>query len=321
LVKHGIGPERIATVGNEASVYGILSSTAAREVRAYLPRIYGYDDAEHILILELLQDALNLREYHAMHRRIPVGIAGEMGAALATLHRSMELGRNPTADLQTLDRTAPWILFINQPDLRILQQISGANLELIKTIQGSAELCESLNQLRRGWKRETLIHFDVKLDNWLITNGAKPGRKPRLRLIDWELAGLGDPCWDVGSAFMDYLSLWLLSIPITVETPLERLPELAMLPLDRMHSPIRALWRSYVRGMHLDSASADEWLVRSIRYAAARLVQTAFEQAQTSAQLSGNVRCMLQVSANILRWPREAIVHLLGIPLTNLRLM
>jgi hypothetical protein len=55
--------------------------------------------------------------------------------------------------------------------------------------------------------------------------------------------------------------------------------------------------------------------MRAIQYAAARLVQTAFEHLQLSNELAGDVGCLLQVSLNMMMRPHEAAVFLLGIQL------
>jgi hypothetical protein len=65
----------------------------------------------------------------------------------------------------------------------------------------------------------------------------------------------------------------------------------------------------------LDATTSYHWLLRAVKYGAARLVQIGFEQMQTSMQLTGPIVCLLQLSLNILRRPHEAAVYLLGIPL------
>lgn len=182
-------------------------------------------------------------------------------------------------------------------------------------MQHSPKLCRSLDELREGWRTETLIHNDIKWDNCVIFARPSSKRKTRLKIVDWEVAGMGDPCWDIGSVFSNYLSFWLLSIPITGENPPDRFIELARYPLESMQPAMRSFWQSYVRYMELDAATSGEWLLRAIKYGAARLVQTGYEQMQMSIHLTGNVVCLLQLGLNILQRPQEAIVHLLGLPL------
>jgi hypothetical protein len=82
-----------------------------------------------------------------------------------------------------------------------------------------------------------------------------------------------------------------------------------------MRPAIRAFWSSYTHHRKLTNPDLlDEYLLRSVRYAAARLVQTAYEQGQTSSLLTGNIVVLLQLAFNILQRPAEAALALLGIP-------
>src|SRR5262249_40281125 len=150
----------------------------------------------------------------------------------------------------------------------------------------------------------------LKWENCLVCGPSQSGRKRELKIIDWEFAGLGDPCWDTGTVFSNYLSFWLSSIPMTGEEPPDRFLELARYPLERMQPAMRAYWQAYVRGMGLEAVSADAWLLRAVQYGAARLLQTGFEHMQGSTYLTGNLICLLQLSLNILQRPQEAITHL-----------
>lgn len=318
LLKQGIEPDGVETVGHEAAVYQRLqSSSGDLGFDRYLPRFFGYDPKERILIIEFLRDARNVREYHDRRGRFPPTFAAAMGTALGTLHRLNWTGGEREGDDSNLEIPPPWILSIHRPNLGMLQQLSSASIQAIKIIQRFPEFCELLDGLRRKWINATPIHFDIKWDNCLIVARRSGSQKTDLRIVDWELAGIGDPCWDVGSVFNDYLSYWLGSIPITGETPPERFIELARYPLGRMHPAIRSFWESYLRHMELDTATSAEWLLRAVKYAAARLIQTVYEGLHHSNNLTGNAVCSLQVSLNILRRPQEATVQLLGIPLRS----
>jgi aminoglycoside phosphotransferase (APT) family kinase protein len=200
-----------------------------------------------------------------------------------------------------------------RPPFSQLHEYSNGTLRLIRTVQQFPAFTELLDTLRDGWRNDTLIHADIKWDNCLLV--APPGstRKTRLKIIDWELAAPGDPCWDVGAIFNDYLTCWLQSIPITGEAPPEQFLQLARYPLDRMQPAIRAFWQAYWQGMDLDPATADAWAVRAVRYGAARLLQTVFEYSQFRMGLTGNMICMLQLSLNMLRQPETAARQLLGL--------
>ena len=312
LLKYGVGYDRIATIANEATVYKQLQSKNDRFVN-FLPHFYGYDSEDNILILELVRDAENFREYHSHSGRFSKTLATATGKGLAMLHFANRMEESGKNDFGLSIRT-PWILNIHHPSLGVFRDFSSANIHLIKILQQFDEFSELLDKAAQGWRAQTLIHADLKWDNCITFSHTDSGRKTRLKIVDWELAGWGDACWDVGSVFADYLTFWLLSIPITGETTPEDFPKLARYPLERMHPALQAFWQSYRQTMDLSAAESNQRLLRSVKYGAIRLLQTAIEQMQMSLQLTGNIICFLQVCLNILRRPQEATVHLMGIP-------
>jgi len=308
LVKQGFGAEGRATVANEAAVYQALAASGPR-VGRYLPAFHGYDPERGVLVLELVEGARALSEHQA-RGRFSVSLASSVGRALGSLHSAS------TGAPEDVRRYAvpPFALSVHRPAVSWLRDISEANIELIKLIQNAPGVTELLDEVRADWRAECVVHNDYKADNCVVVRG-RDGRGTGVRLIDWEGGGWGDPAWDAGSVLGDYLSIWLSSIPITGADPPERFAELAKFPLERMRPPLRAFWDGYVREARLDPADADRRLVRSARYAAARLFQTAFEQTQASSRLTGTTMCLCQVAVNVLRRPHEAAVRLLGIPL------
>jgi hypothetical protein len=317
LLKRGVGQDGIATVAHESTVYQFLGAMPGHvNFQRYLPRYYGYDENERILILELLGDAQDFREYHRQGSYFSITSAAALGLALSKLHRLTSTARNRNQFSGFFGRM-PWALTVHRPGLSIFRDISSANLELIRILQNAAEFPQMLDELRAGWRVDSFIHHDIKWDNCLVFAPSNSKRKTGLKIIDWEFADLGDSCWDAGAVFSNYLSFWLFSIPVAGEEPPDRFLELAQYPLEHMQPAIRAYWQAYVRGMSLDAAQSGEWLVRAVKYAAARLVQTGFEQMQHSTRLTGNLICLLQLSSNIMQRPQEAIAHLLGISLGN----
>lgn len=315
LLKQGVGGERAAALEREAAIYRLLNAVPGF-ARRYVPQLHLHDAENGVLILEWIAGSQNLREYHLRRGHFPVSLARIMAEALGRLHRHGPGG----PEYEARSANVPWIFSAHRPTLRFFQDCSGANLALIELTQEFPDFCEEIDALRAAWHDDALIHGDLKWDNCVVSGNAASVRTTRLRIVDWELARTGDPCWDVGSAFHDYLGFWLQSIPITGTMPPERFLELARFPLEKMHPALRAFWSTYARAMDLDAEATERWLIRSVRYAAARLLQTAFEQMQGAAQLTGNIVCFLQLSFNILKRPREAAVHLLGLPPPHVRL-
>jgi aminoglycoside phosphotransferase (APT) family kinase protein len=233
-----------------------------------------------------------------------------VGRALGSLHR--ESGEVPEA--ARMYAVPPFALSVHRPAVSWLRDISEANVELIKLLQGAPGVVQMLDEVRGEWRPECVVHNDYKADNCVVVRGPD-GRGKGVRLIDWEGGGWGDPAWDAGSVLGDYLSIWLSSIPITGADPPERFSELARFPLERMRPALRAFWDGYTQDAGLDPTGSDRRLVRAARYAATRLLQTAFEQTQATSLLTGTTMCLCQVAVNVLRRPHEAAVRLLGIPL------
>jgi hypothetical protein len=193
LLKQGVGPEGRATLAHEAAVYQLLQEEPEYSLLSrYLPRYYGYDSQEGILILELLRNGQSLREYHHKGRFSTTG-ARRVGDALGTLHRFARTMGGRLEGEFPFSSQLPWILFIHRPDLSIFQQSSGANIQLVQLIQQFPEIGQHLDGLRQQWTAETLIHYDFKWDNCIMSIQTEPGRKRRLAIVDWEMADRGDP--------------------------------------------------------------------------------------------------------------------------------
>ena len=317
-LKQGAPGSGIRTVAHEAAVYEVLHSTSAgAELRPYVPVVYRYDAREDLLILELIPGAEDLYQYHARRGYFAVSLATRVGTALSCLHR-LTTRTVPQLSSAAFAASRPWVLDLDRPHLEIFREISSANVQLMRIMQSSSELTRLLREMREDWRADALIHNDIKWDNCLVFSSHESGRRTRLKIIDWEFAAVGDPCWDVGSMFSNYLSFWLMSIPITGEEPPDRFLELSSHKLQDMQPAMRAYWRSYVRGLELDAAECNERLLRAVRYAAARLLQTAFEQLQSVAHINGNVICLVQLSLNILQRPGAAAAHLLGMRLPEM---
>jgi aminoglycoside phosphotransferase (APT) family kinase protein len=275
--------------------------------------VWEYDTIEQVLVLGKASGDRDLRGHQVRTGRFSRALATSIGDALGTLHRDTAEGVPATPA-----RPTPWVLSVHQPNLSFFRDASSAALELIRIVQSAPDLGDRLDALRRGWERSCLIHHDVKWDNLVACPiDSRPRARFRLKIIDWEAAQFGDPRWDIGSVFSQYLSLWLFSIPITGRDPPGRFPELARFPLGRMQPAVADCWSAYRKRADLNRPRGAEWLSAAVSYAGARLVQTAFEAAQVATHLDSSMVLHLQLASNILSRPMEAAVHLLGIPMES----
>jgi hypothetical protein len=313
FLKQARDADGAAHLAHEASIYQILRANVRRvSFGRCLPQFLGYDPNKRILVLEFIRKSHSLREHHALKRRFPVALGAALAHALASLHRL------PIKDdlVRRSSRDPRWIFSLHRPGLRHWRGLSRASLKVVEIIQGRPEYCRLLDDVQQDWRNDAFIHFDAKWDNCIVLEPSAPEYTRGLRIIDWELAGLGDACWDVGSVLADYLSVWQSSVLLLDD----RAPEYPSIDvqcrLERMQPAMRAFWMTYVRCMQHEPAVANDLLVRTARLVAVRLLQIAVERAQVSPEITSNIVGNVQLSLNILQRPIEAIVHLFGIRLS-----
>jgi hypothetical protein len=304
------------SVGYEAAVYELLTTLRGGALTcSCLPRWHAFDPVEQVLVLEALVGWVTLTEHYLRRRRCSATIATRLAEALADLHEltTDERGRIEGA-LGSPDQP-PWVFFLTEPDHSLSLNSSSASIELVRVLQQSEELVAAFELLRRQWRKTAFVHGDVKWDNCLVSATTASHRAPRIKIVDWEMARLGDPCWDVGAVFGGHLAAWLASIPVSANDAPDRFLELARFPLARMKPALGTFWRIYCKRLKVPPAEAGDWLVRAVSFAGVRLVQTAFEQLQGETELTPSAVLLVQLCSNILDRPVEAAVQLLGIPL------
>ncbi|MBY0502268.1 MAG: aminoglycoside phosphotransferase family protein [Bryobacteraceae bacterium] len=167
----------------------------------------------------------------------------------------------------------PWALSLAEPGPKGPTEGKQALLEILRRYP---DFRSALAQLRGEWRPSAFLHGDMKLENCLV-------RDHRVWILDWELAAWGDSAWDVGGLLQSCWCRW-----IDGQVTLEEL---------------RAASRVF---------AAAPGIERTMRYAAARLIQTAWERLQRSSSMREDAARMLQLSQNVFARPGEAARELLG---------
>jgi aminoglycoside phosphotransferase (APT) family kinase protein len=288
-------------VAREASVLGRLTRLDA--LRGLLPRLVTYDASRGILVLETEPGGRNLRDQFA-RRRFSTALARASGRALARLHRLPP----DAAGARPHGLDPAWPLSWHRPWLETLSDLSAAGVELLRMTQSSAALCAAFDELRESCAATSLIHGDARWDNWIALPASASRGRTRIVVADWELAGPGDPCMDVGAVFGEYLLTWLDSIPVIDGRDPGRLLGHAQVPLDRVQPSLRAFWVAYREAGGVLPRD------RAVRFAAVRILQAAVEQTQDSSELRPRTVIALQLAANVLARPGDAADRVLGLP-------
>lgn len=237
--------QAISTLEREAACYRMAQSNPKfAPLLQLMPRLIDYDSSRHILIVELLPDGENLTEYHTRMQAFPEEIGQMLGRGLGAYHS--EAGRmfGGTQQDNVFPRQAPWILSIHRSNEAWYASLSEGNKELIGVVRQQPALMRHLDELQSEWRFEGLLHGDMKWDNCLVFNDGD--NQLKLRIVDWELADLGDPLWDTGAVFLSYLTFWIYSMPIVAEsTPRSFVPGAAY-KLESLQPAMRAFWQAYV---------------------------------------------------------------------------
>jgi len=272
-----------------------------------IPELYDFDPDRQALTTAFISDGEDLFEHLRRTGKISTEIAGELGRCFGKFHRESETRLLDSPHCSVFPKQIPWILASERRNSHPFKELSPATSQLFDHVDASTQLSGALDELGKQWRVSTLMHGDMRFENCILVQ--TPGNKPGLKIVDWELADLGDPCWDIGSILQAFLAMHIISIPpLEVELTLSAL--LLHPAATHLRPPIRSFWGAYARE-HANSEGNDLF-ERCLSYGAARMVQSAYEYMQFSPHLSRNALHLLEVSSDILKNPPAATERLLN---------
>lgn len=287
---HKSEAQAVESFNREASTYWLAKTDPDFAVLASLsPYCHGYDSELQVLVLELIEAAESLREI--IHRGISPSEAAVIGQNLASVHNGV--GRKLFSEGQPSPYThkVPWTLGMHRFPASAMTEISEGNRQLIQTISAWPALCTLCEQVEASWQICAFIHGDLKPDNCLIYN-ADSGQLPACWFIDWELSDFGDPAWDVGTVLQGYWIPLLLSSAAANAQPDINL----LLPLQ---SIMRATLDAYFLNGNSDAQYRNYQTHRILLFAAARLVQSAYEILYSSPVITNEAIFLLHTAVAI----------------------
>jgi hypothetical protein len=282
-------------------------------LRPFVPACHHYDHERDLLVLDLVADGRGVYDLVGEDDPLALPPIGEqLAAVLAALHAAL---LPPDAALEGSvfrARGRPWVLDIARPVPEALWDLAPAQLQLLRLLQRDQALAAQLADLRAGWTDSNLIHGDIKWSN--ILAGVEPESKApaRLTLVDWELARIGDPAWDVGSVFHSYLAHCVAAAPREDATAEDAANAFAG-ALPAMQVETRRFWEAYARHSGLTASNAARLLDRATRYCGARLLQSTYEWCQTETAIPRPAAGILQLALNLLDRPAAGQAIVLGL--------
>lgn len=272
------------SLDQEAAIYWrVKTDPSFQPLRALVPDSYGYDPGNSILTLQYLSGQTNLRRGAGRFKPERACFAG---ATMGALHREMRA----ISDSSVFPRHKPWCFSIHRAGDREEERLSGGRRELLRVVRKQDAFRHALDALREEWREETLIHGDWKLENCLLSADGE-----RIQVIDWELASWGDPFEDIGTMLQSWWSFW-------VRWPREY-------SIEEIRPALRAFLEGYAAA---DGRDPIAMASRALRFAAARMLQTAYEVLDKAEKLNADAVCLLQASLNMLTRPEWALGEIFG---------
>ena len=285
----------------------VLSPSAEAELIGYmrddlglahvLPRCAYRSDGEHCFVLDYVQRSENLRLHWARKQRLPAFHATRLGTLLSVLHGASV---SPGNKLKW-HAAGPSILKLCTPQASHYLDSSPAVLRTIGLLQRSTSLQQALADLENGWQPTHLCHNDIRSENLLLTRSTPSARVSGLMLIDWELAGMGDPAWDLAGVLSEYAGYFIDSIPTSSHFPPGRFLPWANFGTWHVRELAQRFWSAYSTGggAACEAGPAETLLRKALGFVPARLAQTAIERVQRKSSVDLANGMLLQLAENM----------------------
>lgn len=289
-------------------------------------QVAHFDQTHSIMVYNYLLDYEDLEAFYARQEHLfPSMIATSIGTILATLHRETfnrqgchefiaqtPAGQNRVVfgnPAQPMERIGPEIFGLATPD----------HLKFFALYQRYDSLEAAIIKLNEHWQPCCIVHNDLKFNNILLHKEwaqSEPAsttlQEGKIRLIDWERCGWGDPVCDLGSILSNYLLIWLGSLVVDSSIQLEESLRLARTPLELLQPSITTLTQTYLSHFPELLQHRPDFLERLVQYTGLALLTQVRGRLEYQKILGNTGICMLQVAKSLLCRPEQSIVSVFG---------
>ncbi len=291
FVKIGIDAEHQYSLRQEWEVIAGLRRLGRSCPTGLVPRTpvpVHLDEAAGIYVYEYIDQAQSVRGL--LHGRNTQRLAAGIVAAGRQI---LNLGSTPLKDmLPGLKSATPLGFTFGRPKLQLAAEFSSATFEFLKLVQSSPVLLPVLERCNRLWAPTALCHFDIRIDNFLVT------RRSKAFLLDFEFAGLGDEMWDFSCLVGQLLAVSVFAIdtkkPVNEVAFDER-------SLQNIEASFEALSEQVIRPLAFGKQCALK--ARLDSFVVAHILQLLYELTLVQAKLSRHVVLGLQLCENVARRP------------------
>lgn len=287
-----------------------IESGAVPALTAIMPRLVRYDPHHQVLAYEIIPDARSVAELLLVPEGIALDLLAAIGGTLARVHVETARPGALAAISSPLTGEPPWVFEVAQRAEMMMPGMGGACREIVGRIRSTPELLDGLSAMAAAWAPACLMHGDFKWDNILVA-GHAPGPR-EVRIVDWELANIGDPAWDVAGILGGLLQIWLLGKPVG-GTSLPNPPVTGAVPIETIRHAARHFWRFYAGATAGPRAPDAAELAHLGRMTGVRMVLMAFELGQRIEVLPKEAETALEMAHFLMSNPLTAVRDLLGL--------
>ena len=263
-----------------------------------MPRFVDYDDDRRVLVVELVSGSETLCEHFLRDRAFTSEIGGLLGDGLAVYQSDLGRRLRGEVDDETFPGTLPWLFTAAEEPEWFRAWFGEAGADLLAWLCGHPEFRATISRVSSRWRRDTLIHGDLKWDNCLLAPEAGGGHS--LRLVDWELADVGDARWDIGGVIQAFLVSWSSWSACGVV-------------LDAVQPAIQGFWRRTVEARALPRDQVAILLEQCIECAGLRMAQSALETVYGSSEVVPAALETAEFALRMIESSSAAIVEQLGL--------
>ena len=305
--------ESAATLKVEADLLrAVARDDLLKAVRWFSPRFVYSDPADHVVVLELLRPATSLTKFHLNAGDIDFAPQAALtaGRVLARFHRTLTRGRELDA-LPELPAKEPFAFEVPMFARVLAESGDVVAAEFVQRL-AATRVFDDLDAAREAWATgSSVVHGDVRWDNFIVTSGAAPADNLNVRLIDWELARIGDEVWDVVAYLGEYLRFWSLSAAMLSDDP-DAEPAAAF-TFAEYHESVRVFLDAYIKTARLGARGRARLMRHIATYLPIHLALVAFEGIQRQTEMPLGTRLLLEFAARALTDPDAAITEWFGV--------
>jgi Ser/Thr protein kinase RdoA (MazF antagonist) len=278
----------------------VLAALAARGGSPLAPELIDFDAAQRILITALLEG------YVAVDRELRRTMLADSTAAMAAGFALANLHEDTREMPEIAARRFPFPLAATVP--LTPEDLAGRPAGYGQLAAVVHESRNAVEKLASRWRPSHFIHGDFKADNLLWRVDPRLKGRPPVVIVDWEMAGTGDPMWDVGSFLGSVLVAWI-EVLAPAAASAEALAGRDANPVRRQIGHFLLTYRHMAPGIF----ESTEWFaVTAFQYAGIFMLHRVAVRLEITGLSDPAASLLLAFGSSLLNHPERAVEALLG---------